>query len=300
MKNTNTNTNTNVYDLYGDPVSDRRLTYISRYLERFCPNMTSGNILDLGVGQWEYISLLTKQNMRVIGLDISSDLLKIARDHDDVNVNLIRGDLAHLPFKNGVFDLIICLSVLEHLNNPEKLVQKIKLLSKEAGVVIINIPWLWDILFHPVMTIFHRVLDSIRKGKPNLFALVIFSSIGSSTINELKLRRWIFMLIRNDSRRDSIEKYANAHISGKLEHFDHKHWFTPNEWIMLLKDCGLTILSNTGSYTVPPYVHRIPGGLRFFYWIEDHLPNVVRKWLGQSFVIVVGMSSYGLKNPKFK
>lgn len=61
MKNTK-NTNTNVYDLYGDPVSDRRLTYISRYLERFCPNMTSGNILDLGVGQWEYISLLTKRS----------------------------------------------------------------------------------------------------------------------------------------------------------------------------------------------------------------------------------------------
>lgn len=281
------NKNTHIYNIYGEPVSDRRLTYISRYLERFCSNMTSGNILDLGVGPWEYVSLLTKRNMRVIGLDTSSDLLKIARsritsDHEDVN--LIRGDLAHLPFKNGVFDLIICLSVLEHLNNPEKLVQKIKLLLKEGGIAIINIPWLWDILFHPVMTIFHRALDSIRKGKPNLFAIAIFSSIGSPT--KLRLRRWISMLIQNDSRRESIEKYANAHLSGKLEHLGHKHWFTPNEWIKLLKDCGLTILSNTGSYTVPPYVDRIPGGLWLFYWIEDHLPNVVRKWLGQSFVIV--------------
>ena len=129
--------NAHVYNLYSDPVSNRRLTYISRYLERFCSNMTSGNILDLGVGPWEYVSLLTKRNMRVIGLDISSDLLKIARSRintsDHEAVNLIRGDLAHLPFKNGIFDLIICLSVLEHLNSPEKLVQEIKLLLKEGG-----------------------------------------------------------------------------------------------------------------------------------------------------------------------
>jgi hypothetical protein len=150
--------------------------------------------------------------------------------------------------------------------------------------VIINIPWLHDILFHPVITIFHRALDSIQKGKPNLFAMVIFSCSDSPT--NLRLRRGISLLIWKGSRREYIEKYAKAHLSGKLEHFGHKHWFTPNEWIRLLEACGLTILADTGSFVVPPGVKAYPHALTIFYRIEDILPSVVRKWLGRSFLIV--------------
>ena len=130
--------NTHIYNLYGDPVSDRRLTYVSRYLDRFSSdNITFFTCLDLGCGPWEYVPLLTKRNMHIIGFDISSEYLKTARSRittDYERVDLIRGDLAHLPFKNGVFDLIICLSVLEHLNSPEKLVHKIKFLLNEGGL----------------------------------------------------------------------------------------------------------------------------------------------------------------------
>jgi ubiquinone/menaquinone biosynthesis C-methylase UbiE len=75
--------------------------------------------------------------MRIIGFDISSEYLERVMSRmtseDYEGVDLIRGDIAAFPFKNGVFDLITCLSVLEHLNNPEKLLQKIKILLKEGG-----------------------------------------------------------------------------------------------------------------------------------------------------------------------
>ena len=149
--------------------------------------------------------------------------------------------------------------------------------------MIINVPWLQDILFHPVITIFHRALDSIQNGKPNLLAMAIFSSTKSPT--KLTLRRWISLLIRKDFE-ENIEKYVNAHLNGELEHFGHKHWFTPNEWIRLLEACGLTILADTGSFVVPPGVKTYPRALTIFYRIEDILPSVVRKWLGRSFLIV--------------
>ncbi len=276
-----------MYNLSGDPVSDRRLTYVSRYLERFCPNRASGTLLDCGCGRWEYVSLLTKYNMRCIGFDISQNSLIIARSKitsDCEGVDLIRGDLTDLPFKKGVFDSIICLSNLEHLNNPEKLVQNFSILLKEGGFVIISVPWLWDIWSHPIRAIFHRALDSIHNGCPNFFAKIIFSWIDNP--EEPILRKWVSLLIWNDSKRKLIQNYVKVHLTGSLKHLGHKHWFTPNEWIGILQSYGLIIMGSTGSYVVPPGVRRIPCALQLFLRIENHLPKVIRKWLGQSFVII--------------
>lgn len=286
-----------IFEEYKDPVLNRRLTWVLRYFKQCTEKRALNMLLDLGCGQGEYFSLLTKENMKIIGFDISSEDLKIAKTRSkqaggNYNCDFIKGDLTYLPFINEAFDVILCLSVLEHLNKPENLVQEIKNLLKNEGIVIINVPWLWDILFHPMRTIFHRALDSIHNGCPNFFAKIIFSGIDN--LEGPILRRWVLLLIWNDSKREHAQNYVKAHLNRGLKHLDHKHWFTPNEWIEVLQSCGLIIMNCTGSYVVPPGVRRLPITLRLFFWIEDHLPNVIRKWLGQSFVIVA------TKKPKMK
>ncbi len=61
-----------------------------------------GWILDLACGNGRHTIPLADEGFNVVGLDISSKLLRIARQHKN-QVHLIQADMQHLPFKEGVF-----------------------------------------------------------------------------------------------------------------------------------------------------------------------------------------------------
>lgn len=67
------------------------------------------SILDLGVGTGKFISLFAKQSgvNRLVGLDFSEEMLKLAKKELPKNVSVLSGDFHALPFENGSFDLII-------------------------------------------------------------------------------------------------------------------------------------------------------------------------------------------------
>ncbi len=50
-----------------------------------------------------------------------------------------------LPFKNDSFDLALCLSVLEHLEEPLKAVSEIRRVVKNGGKIIVSVPFLFPI-----------------------------------------------------------------------------------------------------------------------------------------------------------
>ena len=61
-----------------------------------------GWILDLSCGNGRHTIPLTNEGFNIVGVDISSELLKIAKQHKNP-AKLIQADMQHLPFKNGVF-----------------------------------------------------------------------------------------------------------------------------------------------------------------------------------------------------
>ncbi|OGG00992.1 hypothetical protein A2153_05990 [Candidatus Gottesmanbacteria bacterium RBG_16_38_7b] len=77
------------------------------------------NILDAGCGEGymakEILSVMP--SLDYTGIDLSKQALKKAQKRVP-DVIFIKGSLNSLPFKNNSFDLVICLEVLEHLNNP--------------------------------------------------------------------------------------------------------------------------------------------------------------------------------------
>ena len=75
---------------------------------------TDGRILDNGCG----IGLLYDKlpPRRVVGLDISSEMLRCAAARSD---QLILGNSQELPLKDNSFDVAFCRSLLHHLPRPE-------------------------------------------------------------------------------------------------------------------------------------------------------------------------------------
>lgn len=82
------------------------------------------NILDLGCGNGKYIPLF-KTNNKVIALDNSIELLKIVNQKYP-NIKIINSDVTNTGLESNIFDHIISIAVIHHLNTIERRVQMIK------------------------------------------------------------------------------------------------------------------------------------------------------------------------------
>jgi len=119
-------------------------------------------ILDVGCGSG--IELLAVSNFckYAVGLDIDIDVLKIARRRvkNKMNIDLVRADALHPPFRSKSFSKIFCFDVLEHLIFPLKLVDLMKNLLCAHGEVILRVPNKYS--FHEVLLF---LISPVTKAK---------------------------------------------------------------------------------------------------------------------------------------
>jgi tRNA (uracil-5-)-methyltransferase TRM9 len=83
-------------------------------VESFCADRTAETALDLGCGNGRHVELLTEHADRVVGLDISRELLTIAADRVPTAA-LIEGDASRLPLADDSVDLAVYVATLHHL-----------------------------------------------------------------------------------------------------------------------------------------------------------------------------------------
>ena len=76
--------------------TDKQVQFIENTLK------PEGLILDLACGTGRHIIPLSKEGYDVVGLDISRNLLKIAKTRLS-SIQLVRADMRHLPFKSAAF-----------------------------------------------------------------------------------------------------------------------------------------------------------------------------------------------------
>lgn len=79
----------------------------------------------------------------VVGVDISKEMVENCQNMGlPANCNSI----TELPFENDSFDLILCLDVLEHLENDLAALEELKRVLRPGGLIILSVPafsWLW-------------------------------------------------------------------------------------------------------------------------------------------------------------
>lgn len=100
-------------------------------------------ILDAGCGEGFTLSRFyeLKIGKSLEGIDYSSDAIKIGKQvHPHLNIK--RGDIYSLVYKDNFFDLVTCMEVLEHLENPEKALKEVeRVSSKYVLLTVPNEPW---------------------------------------------------------------------------------------------------------------------------------------------------------------
>jgi ubiquinone/menaquinone biosynthesis C-methylase UbiE len=108
----------------------------------FVPSDFDGVLLDVPVGTGIFTSALyaAHPSATIIALDSSMGMLQKARQRfaaDGLtNVRLVRADAANLPFKDGVFDIVLSMNGLHvFVDKPRVIAQMRRVLRKNATLI---------------------------------------------------------------------------------------------------------------------------------------------------------------------
>lgn len=93
--------------------------------------------LDVGCGAGIMLPLLADSGI-VVGVDRSEQALLHARLHG--GRHLVQADAADLPFRSASIDIMICLDVLEHLDNDTAVLVELFRLCAPGGYALFTVP----------------------------------------------------------------------------------------------------------------------------------------------------------------
>jgi len=98
---------------------------------------SSGNLLDVGSGNGDVIMISQERYKSVYGCDISENACKIARKR---GLSVLCADFNNgfLPYKDNSIKHITCIEVIEHIFDPQKLLEELFRLLKRGGRLILT------------------------------------------------------------------------------------------------------------------------------------------------------------------
>ena len=109
-----------------------------RRLRKMKRHSSPGNLLDVGAGIGQFLSLASRDYTGVFGTEVSSSAVKIA--HSRYGIPLHRGDLCELALPSSSFDNITLFHVLEHVHEPLRLIEECGRLLRKGGTLFVAVP----------------------------------------------------------------------------------------------------------------------------------------------------------------
>ena len=100
------------------------------------------SVLELGYGSGVLIPTLVSIGRRVYGLDRESDPAQVQRRLTQLGTQatLMRGDARRLPFSDQRFDLVVAISIFEHIADLEPVIQETARVLKPGGSLLVGMP----------------------------------------------------------------------------------------------------------------------------------------------------------------
>lgn len=190
-------------------------------------------VIDVACGSGRHATVLSKVGYCVIGIDISANLLKIAKQRGATD--LVRGDLRFLPFKSDIFNAAISMDtsfgyMQSKKNDLQGIAEVRRILSKEGKFIL-------DVFNREKLVAKYHEKTSLK----NLKEYNSFYLEQERTVNKSKTRLCDIWTISDKT-------------DGKPKHFVHSvRLYKPTELEALLSGAGFTINSLFGDYEEQKY-----------------------------------------------
>jgi ubiquinone biosynthesis O-methyltransferase len=98
-------------------------------------------VLDVGCGTGNFSIKLAKMGCEVIGIDISDEMLKVAKDkakREGLNIKFYNMDVYNMKFEDNCFDGVISVTAFEFLKDPNKAIKEMFRVLKPNGYLLIG------------------------------------------------------------------------------------------------------------------------------------------------------------------
>jgi len=122
------------YHKFLDPNWTYTPTYLRKmkYIRKFLDSLPHGiKILDAGCGEGVLVEEYRSKGRQIEGMDLNYE-----------SESVRRGDILAMPYKEGTFDVVLCLDVFEHIafKDQPRCLQEIRRVLRAGGTLLISIP----------------------------------------------------------------------------------------------------------------------------------------------------------------
>jgi 2-polyprenyl-3-methyl-5-hydroxy-6-metoxy-1,4-benzoquinol methylase len=118
------------------------------YILELIGDVHGKKVLDAGCGEGFYSLWLSEKGAKVLGIDGSDEMIKIAKKNAsirDLDAKFLIGDISDLGIEDGVFDLVLSTLVLMELKEADKTISELVRVTKNEGNILISVQ-------HPMLT----------------------------------------------------------------------------------------------------------------------------------------------------
>jgi ubiquinone/menaquinone biosynthesis C-methylase UbiE len=96
-------------------------------------------VIEIGCGAGRFTEILLEYGAYVVSIDMSSAVEANYNNFPITSSHMIaQADASDLPFENEVFDIALCLGVLQHTGNPESIINGMYRVTKQEGFIVFD------------------------------------------------------------------------------------------------------------------------------------------------------------------
>lgn len=115
-------------------INGARLDFITQHII-----LEGMNILDIGCGGGILCEAMAKSGANVTGIDAEPDAIQIAQEHAKKNNLSIEYYCSPIEtYERGDYDVITCMEMLEHVENPQVVLEHCRRLLKPKGLLFLS------------------------------------------------------------------------------------------------------------------------------------------------------------------
>ncbi|HEX6551162.1 MAG TPA: class I SAM-dependent methyltransferase [Ktedonobacteraceae bacterium] len=145
-----------------------------RVIEDIVPVLSEGKVLDAGTGPGTLARDIARSlpQLQVYGIDLSGDMIRLAREHAkreqlEERVHFDVGNVAHLPYPDHSFDLVVSTISMHHWYELDQPLRDLYRVLRPGGRL-----WIYDFRFIKAQTVEKALASTPFAGTPLEHTLV--------------------------------------------------------------------------------------------------------------------------------